>query len=110
MAKRARDPELEGFLALLAATRAPRTVDAYRRDLEHFAAWLKRHSAANTPTSGSGPTCGSAGRRSAVPVPPMRAAATSGGSAAASISATVSDLAQCPMSCSPNGLRGVRAS
>jgi site-specific recombinase XerD len=27
------DPELEGFLALLAATRAPRTVDAYRRDL-----------------------------------------------------------------------------
>jgi integrase/recombinase XerD len=28
-----RDPEVEGFLALLAARRAPRTVDAYRRDL-----------------------------------------------------------------------------
>jgi integrase/recombinase XerD len=28
-----RDPELESFLALLAARRAPRTVDAYRRDL-----------------------------------------------------------------------------
>ena len=28
-----RDPELDGFLALLAARRAPRTVDAYRRDL-----------------------------------------------------------------------------
>ena len=35
-----RDPDLEGFLALLAARRAPRTVDAYRRDLEHFARWL----------------------------------------------------------------------
>ena len=34
------DPEVEGFLALLAARRAPRTVDAYRRDLEHFASWL----------------------------------------------------------------------
>ena len=31
------DPELTGFLAVLAAQRAPRTVDAYRRDLEHFA-------------------------------------------------------------------------
>ena len=30
------DPELEGFLALLAARRAPRTVDAYRRDLAHL--------------------------------------------------------------------------
>jgi integrase/recombinase XerD len=35
-----RDPDLDGFLALLAARRAPRTVDAYRRDLEHFARWL----------------------------------------------------------------------
>ncbi len=34
------DPQLDGFLALLAARRAPRTVDAYRRDLRHFAAWL----------------------------------------------------------------------
>jgi integrase/recombinase XerD len=33
------DPEVEGFLALLAARRAPRTVDAYRRDLAQFAAW-----------------------------------------------------------------------
>jgi integrase/recombinase XerD len=36
----ARDPEVEGFLALLAARRAPRTVDAYRRDLERIAAFL----------------------------------------------------------------------
>jgi integrase/recombinase XerD len=35
-----RDPDLDGFLALLSARRAPRTVDAYRRDLEHFARWL----------------------------------------------------------------------
>ena len=32
----ARDPELEGFLALLATRRAPRTVEAYRRDLTHL--------------------------------------------------------------------------
>ncbi len=31
------DPEVEGFLALLAASRAPRTVEAYRRDLAHAA-------------------------------------------------------------------------
>ena len=36
------DPELAAFLALLAARRAPRTVDAYRRDLERFGAWLGR--------------------------------------------------------------------
>jgi integrase/recombinase XerD len=35
-----RDPDLDGFLALLAARRAPRTVEAYRRDLAHFTAWL----------------------------------------------------------------------
>jgi integrase/recombinase XerD len=34
------DPDVEGFLALLAARRAERTVDAYRRDLDSFAAWL----------------------------------------------------------------------
>jgi len=34
------DRELEGFLALLAARRAPRTVEAYRRDLEAVAAAL----------------------------------------------------------------------
>ena len=36
----ARDPEVEGFLALLAARRAPRTVDAYRRDLAQLRAYL----------------------------------------------------------------------
>jgi len=35
-----RDPDVEGFLALLSARRAPRTVDAYRRDLAHLAASL----------------------------------------------------------------------
>ena len=38
--REARDPELEAFLALLAARRAPRTVDAYRRDLERLRASL----------------------------------------------------------------------
>ena len=33
------DPELESFLLLLAARRAPRTVDAYRRDLCGLAKW-----------------------------------------------------------------------
>jgi integrase/recombinase XerD len=36
------DPQLESFLALLAARRAPRTVEAYRRDLSALAAWLDR--------------------------------------------------------------------
>ena len=35
-----RDPELDGFLALLAARRAPRTVEAYRRDLRALGAYL----------------------------------------------------------------------
>src|SRR5438067_1605258 len=34
------DPEVEGFLALLATRRAPKTVDAYRRDLTALASWL----------------------------------------------------------------------
>jgi integrase/recombinase XerD len=34
------DPHVERFLALLAARRAPRTVDAYRRDLAHLTAFL----------------------------------------------------------------------
>ena len=34
------DPDVEGFLALLATRRAPRTVDAYRRDLAHLARFL----------------------------------------------------------------------
>src|SRR5947207_15832860 len=42
MAAAARDPEVEGFLALLSATRAPRTVDAYRRDLDDIAARLEK--------------------------------------------------------------------
>jgi integrase/recombinase XerD len=37
-----RDPELESFLAVLAARRAPRTVEAYRRDLVHLGTWLGR--------------------------------------------------------------------
>src|ERR687888_2387540 len=36
----AADPEVEGFLALLAARRAPKTVDAYRRDLRALEDWL----------------------------------------------------------------------
>lgn len=36
------DPEVEGFLALLAARRAERTVDAYRRDLAALAKGLGR--------------------------------------------------------------------
>lgn len=40
MGVRPGDPEVDGFLALLAARRAPRTVSAYRRDLAHLAASL----------------------------------------------------------------------
>jgi len=36
------DPQVEGFLALLAARRAPRTVEAYRHDLSSLATWLER--------------------------------------------------------------------
>jgi integrase/recombinase XerD len=35
-----RDPDVEGFLALLAARRSPRTVEAYRRDLTALRAFL----------------------------------------------------------------------
>ncbi len=35
-----RDPAVEGFLALASARLAPRTVEAYRRDLAHVEAWL----------------------------------------------------------------------
>ena len=34
------DPQVEGFLALLATRRAPRTVEAYRRDLAQLSAFL----------------------------------------------------------------------
>jgi integrase/recombinase XerD len=37
-----RDPELDSFLALSAARLAPRTVEAYRRDLTTLASWLRR--------------------------------------------------------------------
>ena len=40
--ERIRDPELEAFLALLAARRAPRTVDAYRRDLTQLRAFVAK--------------------------------------------------------------------
>jgi integrase/recombinase XerD len=40
--QRAPDPAVEGFLALSAARLAPRTVDAYRRDLGHLSEWLGR--------------------------------------------------------------------
>ncbi len=43
-----RDPELESFLALLAARRAPRTVEAYRRDLTALRRWLDRPVSAAT--------------------------------------------------------------
>ena len=42
MAPDTSDPALESFLALLATTRAPRTIEAYRRDLAGVAAWLGR--------------------------------------------------------------------
>jgi len=41
MADLPRDVDLDGFLAVLAAQRAPRTVEAYRRDLFHFGRWLR---------------------------------------------------------------------
>lgn len=40
MTERTRDPELDGFLSLSAARLAPRTVEAYRRDLDALAEWL----------------------------------------------------------------------
>ena len=36
------DPAVESFLALATARLAPRTVDAYRRDLVDFSSWLGR--------------------------------------------------------------------
>lgn len=43
-----RDAELEAFLALLAARRSPRTVDAYRRDLARLSTFLGKPLAAAT--------------------------------------------------------------
>src|SRR5438552_9076804 len=36
------DGDVEGFLALLATRRAPKTVEAYRRDLSALAGWFDR--------------------------------------------------------------------
>jgi integrase/recombinase XerD len=38
--ERTPDPDVEGFLALLSTRRAPKTVEAYRRDLSALGAWL----------------------------------------------------------------------
>ena len=40
MTERIRDPDVEGFLALSTARLAPRTVEAYRRDLDNVRGWL----------------------------------------------------------------------
>jgi integrase/recombinase XerD len=40
MTRHTQDPEVEGFLALLGATRSPRTVEAYRRDLRALREYL----------------------------------------------------------------------
>ena len=42
MAANASDSAVEAFLALLTTTRAPRTVEAYRRDLAALGNWLGR--------------------------------------------------------------------
>jgi integrase/recombinase XerD len=49
MAVSVRDAEVDGFLALLAARRAPRTVEAYRRDLAHLAHFLGASPSTATP-------------------------------------------------------------
>src|SRR5205085_4537802 len=43
------DSAVESFLALSAVRLAPRTIEAYRRDLAHFEAWLGGSPAAATP-------------------------------------------------------------
>ena len=48
MTERTRVPEVEGFLAVAAARLAPRTVEAYRRDLDALGAWLKHSPATAT--------------------------------------------------------------
>jgi integrase/recombinase XerD len=42
MTARTRDPDLDGFLALLGTSRSPRTVSAYRHDLCSLRDWLGR--------------------------------------------------------------------
>jgi integrase/recombinase XerD len=48
MTERTPDPEVESFLAVSAARLAPRTVEAYRRDLAALAGWLGRSPATAT--------------------------------------------------------------
>jgi len=47
------DPAVEGFLALAAARLAPRTVEAYRRDLAHLTRWLGRSGLGRSPADAS---------------------------------------------------------
>jgi integrase/recombinase XerD len=48
------DPEVDSFLALSTARLAPRTVEAYRRDLASFATWLGASPAGATPAELAG--------------------------------------------------------
>jgi hypothetical protein len=72
------DPDLEGFLLLLAAQRSPRTLDAYRRDLTAFATF-RGGALAETTTAGP--------RRRSRAVP-LRSARSSGISSCSADSAT----------------------
>ena len=63
-----RDPDVEGFLALLAARRAPRTVEAYRRDLTALRAFLGKPVSTRDARASS-----SATRRSCAPTASRRA-------------------------------------
>jgi integrase/recombinase XerD len=47
------DPAVEGFLALATARLAPRTVEAYRRDLAHLSGWLDRSGLGHSPADAS---------------------------------------------------------
>ena len=47
------DPAVEGFLALAAARLAPRTVEAYSRDLAQLAVWLERSGSDRSPADAS---------------------------------------------------------
>jgi integrase/recombinase XerD len=42
MTARTPDPDVDGYLALLGASRSPRTLAAYRHDLASLAAWLEK--------------------------------------------------------------------
>jgi integrase/recombinase XerD len=47
------DPAVEGFLALASARLAPRTVEAYRRDLAHLTDWLDGSGRGRSPADAS---------------------------------------------------------